>query len=87
MSGFNRPFRMPMLVWITRLGSRLSGCPRPMRRTAPYVNRQSPLISVGGLFHFAITTVSSRAEVLDVNARFAGLGLPGVPNCLSGAAV
>jgi hypothetical protein len=46
MSGIDRPFRMPMLVWITRSGSRLSGCPRPMPRTAPYVNRQSPLISL-----------------------------------------
>jgi hypothetical protein len=38
-------------------------------------DRQKPFDSlVGGLFHFAITAVSSRAEALDVNARSAGLG-------------
>ena len=33
-----------------------------------------------GLFHCGITVVSSRAEVLDFNAKIAGLGLPGAPN-------
>jgi hypothetical protein len=37
MSGFDRRLRMYVLCWGTRAGSRLSGCPRPMRRTAPYV--------------------------------------------------
>jgi hypothetical protein len=44
-------------------------------------DRQKPFDSlVGGFFHFAITTVSSRAAALDVNARSAGRGLPGDPN-------
>jgi hypothetical protein len=37
MSGFDRSFRMNVLSWGTCPGSRLSGCPEPMRRMAPYV--------------------------------------------------
>ena len=37
MSGFDRRLRIYVLSWGTRAGSRLSGCPRPTRRRAPYV--------------------------------------------------
>jgi hypothetical protein len=71
MSGFDRLFRMNVLSWGTRLGSRLSGCPEPMRRMAPYVIGKLFDSQVGGLFHFdfAITGVDSGAEVLDVTRK------------------
>ena len=80
MSGFDRPFRMHMLVWMHPRGVAPERVSKADATDGSVRDRQSPSISVGGLFHFAITAVSSRAEVLDVNARFAGLGLPGAPN-------
>ena len=50
-----------------------------MRRTAPYVIGLALRFSVEGLFHSGITGESSRAEVLELNAKIAGLVLPGAP--------
>ena len=64
MSGFDWPFRILMLVWVTRSGSRLSGCPRPRRRTAPYVIGLR--FSGRRAFSFCHHGGEFRAEALDV---------------------
>src|SRR3954447_18027704 len=50
-------------------------------------DRQALQFPVGGLFYCGITAVSSRAEVLDVNAKIAGLGLPGAPKAAVAACI
>ena len=74
MSGLDRSFRILMLVWVTR-GVAPERVSKAEATDGSVRDRQKPFDSlVGGLFHFAITAVSSRAAALDVNARSAGLG-------------
>ena len=82
MSGFDRRFRTNVLCWGTRAGSRLSGCPEPMRRTAPYVIGEALRFRSEGFFILASRGRVPERRFWTKTRKTAGLLMPGAPNQL-----